>query len=252
LATPNLWFTNSFGYRPELPVSPYAPARARLLQEAGYPNGFSTTIYYGPFVNSPGIKEWLEAAASFWKEIGIEVKIFEIASSEFYSRFGVGQVQPERKWRPLAVQTWGRQEHMLHIANIGYQPLGRISAVSTNAAAWWRRITSTMDDGDVTGHGSRDYVAAALGHSNEGVDGLVIPTALAHPTAARCVVRATLADCGTEGSESHTSNLQGVGQHFGTLCRQKTPSGPITLADHSGGVCCCASPATRSFLATRA
>jgi ABC-type transport system substrate-binding protein len=143
-----LWFSNSFGYRPDLPVSPYDPARARqLLKEAGYPNGFATTIYYGPFVNSPGIKEWLEAAASFWKEIGIEVKIFEIASSEFYSRFGVGQVQPERKWRPLAVQTWGRQEHMLHIANLGYQANGTYKCCfDEHSSALVEKITSTMDE----------------------------------------------------------------------------------------------------------
>jgi peptide/nickel transport system substrate-binding protein len=143
-----LWFTASFGYRPGLPVSPYDPSRAKqLLKEAGYGNGFSTAIYYGPFVNSPGIREWLEAAASFWKEVGIDVKIFEIASSEFYSRFGLAQQQPERKWRPLAVQTWGRQEHMLHIAALGYQAGGTYNCCwDERTSALVEKITSTMDE----------------------------------------------------------------------------------------------------------
>ena len=144
-----LWFTNSFGYRPDLKVSPYDPARAKqLLKEAGYASGFSTTVYYGPFVNSPGIREWLEAAASFWKDVGIEVQIFEIASSEFYSRFGLGQQQPEREWRPLAVQTWGRQEHMLHIAALGYQAGGTYNCCwDERSSALVEKITSTMDEG---------------------------------------------------------------------------------------------------------
>ncbi|MBI3327746.1 MAG: ABC transporter substrate-binding protein [Nitrospinae bacterium] len=119
-----LWFTNAFGHRPGLKVSSYDPARAKqLLKEAGYPNGFSTTIYYGPFVNSPGIREWLEAAASFWKDVGIEVKIFEIETNQFYSQFARGQV-PDWKWQPLAVQTWGRQEHGGVQATYGYHATG--------------------------------------------------------------------------------------------------------------------------------
>ena len=116
-----LWFRGSFGYR-ELPVSPYDLDKAKqLMKDAGYPDGFSTQVFYGPFVNSPGIAEWLESAASQWRELGIELDIFDIPASEFYPFLG-RPLPPDRvrKWRPLAVQTFGRQEHGVTIAGNAY------------------------------------------------------------------------------------------------------------------------------------
>ncbi|MBI3329965.1 MAG: hypothetical protein HYZ81_25060, partial [Nitrospinae bacterium] len=106
-AMTSFWFTGSVGHQREPSVSPYDPARAKqLLREAGYPNGFSTTIHWGNFVNSPGIREWLEAAASFWKEAGIEVKLIEHEPTEFIAKCcrptagSTGGVF-DRKLRPL-------------------------------------------------------------------------------------------------------------------------------------------------------
>jgi len=60
-----------FGYDPELKNYSYDPALAkRLLDEAGYPNGFKMPLYYwaGTFY---GIRETAEAVALYLKNVGI-------------------------------------------------------------------------------------------------------------------------------------------------------------------------------------
>ena len=145
-----IWFSNSFGYI-DRPVSEFNPERAKqLLEEAGYGDGFKSKVYYGPFVNSPGIKEWLEAAASYWLDVGIEMEIFEIESSEFYSKCcrevseGTGK---NRQWRPLAVQTWGRQEHAGVLVNYGYHETGSYNCCyDATTEALWKELNSTTDE----------------------------------------------------------------------------------------------------------
>jgi peptide/nickel transport system substrate-binding protein len=63
----SIYNMGSFGWRKEQGenISPYDPHRAKqLLAEAGYPNGFSTTIHFGVFTGRPGQPEALEAVAS--------------------------------------------------------------------------------------------------------------------------------------------------------------------------------------------
>lgn len=122
----SLWFSDSFGFNEAMEVSEYNPEKAKqLLEEAGYGDGFKTEIYFGPFVNSPGQKEWLGAAASYLSKVGIELEIFETPTQEFYSRCCFGAPDDlERPYRPLIVQTWGRQEHAGVLVNYGYHQTG--------------------------------------------------------------------------------------------------------------------------------
>ena len=68
----------SLGWDPSVKPEPYNPERAKkLLAEAGYPQGFQTTMNTIP-VN----RYWMEAIASNWAAVGIkaEIKIWEQAA----------------------------------------------------------------------------------------------------------------------------------------------------------------------------
>ena len=52
----------------------YDPARAKkLLAEAGYPDGFKTTLYYSDFRGSD--VEYTQASKDYWAKIGVDVEI---------------------------------------------------------------------------------------------------------------------------------------------------------------------------------
>jgi ABC-type transport system substrate-binding protein len=108
--TGSIYFYKAIGWRPEVGerISPYDPARAKqLLNEAGYPNGFEAHIPYTVFSNSPGIKEWLDAVAVYWADIGVKTTYAYHPPGDF----GPRARKPAREWRPLQFQTMGRQEH---------------------------------------------------------------------------------------------------------------------------------------------
>ena len=71
------------GFNPNLPAIPFAPAEARaLLEEAGYPNGFSLTISY-PAESTESTKELLRLSAAMWQEVGVRPLLLEIPEEEF-------------------------------------------------------------------------------------------------------------------------------------------------------------------------
>jgi len=64
-----------YGGSPDLAPYPYDPAKAReLLKQAGYPGGFEVTL--NDAVGTP--KEFAEAIAAYWGQIGVKVKINRI------------------------------------------------------------------------------------------------------------------------------------------------------------------------------
>ncbi|MCG8513606.1 MAG: ABC transporter substrate-binding protein [Halanaerobiales bacterium] len=62
-----------FGYNPELTGYSYDPERAReLLEEAGYPDGFTVTLQYN---SNPGHKRIAEALQAQYAQVGIDLQL---------------------------------------------------------------------------------------------------------------------------------------------------------------------------------
>ena len=113
-----LWFGGTIGYR-EGEVSPYDPEKAKkLLAEAGYPDGFEFDIYWGAWGATPGELSWLEAAAGYWKGVGLDASIFEIDAQEHANQCCSGQAgERPRGYGPVTVRTMGRQDHAATLVN---------------------------------------------------------------------------------------------------------------------------------------
>lgn len=76
---------DELGYDPSLKIPDYDPALARkLLADAGYPNGFSTPLYYwaGTYY---GLTETTSAVALYWKEIGVTTEVHGMEGAQLLS-----------------------------------------------------------------------------------------------------------------------------------------------------------------------
>ncbi|MQA01955.1 MAG: ABC transporter substrate-binding protein [Streptosporangiales bacterium] len=74
-----------FGYAEQQPYE-YDPAKAKqLLADAGYPNGFSTSLMW-PRNMSPEIKSLAESFTTYWKKIGVKVKLEELEQAAWLKR----------------------------------------------------------------------------------------------------------------------------------------------------------------------
>ena len=74
------------GFDPDLPEIPYDKDRAAaLLAEAGYPDGFTLEVGMRPTSTAYEVS-LVRAAASMWKEIGIETDINVMSENEFMKK----------------------------------------------------------------------------------------------------------------------------------------------------------------------
>jgi peptide/nickel transport system substrate-binding protein len=141
----SIYSLGSFGWRQEQgeKLSPFDPKRAKaLLAEAGYPNGFSTTIHFGVFTGRPGQPEALEAIASYWNDIGVDLKIVQHDPTEFYTRVN----RPDRAYRPMTLVTWGRQEAGEYIAEQAASSGGGRAVYNDRTNALVKELTNTLDE----------------------------------------------------------------------------------------------------------
>jgi peptide/nickel transport system substrate-binding protein len=80
--------TQSVFGAPELSPYKYDKALAkRLLSEAGYPDGFSTSIQW-PRETGPNVKALAQAMISAWAEVGIKVEPLEKERAQWLADFG--------------------------------------------------------------------------------------------------------------------------------------------------------------------
>jgi ABC-type transport system substrate-binding protein len=113
------------------------------LKEAGYPNGFSTTVHFGQFAGRPGIPEAIDAVAGYWARVGVKMTAVEHDPSEFVARVR----PPERAWRPISLLTFGRLEHSGVRVNDSYHQNSPYSATwNEHTQALWLKASSTTDE----------------------------------------------------------------------------------------------------------
>lgn len=77
--------SNAFGYAPQEPYA-YDPERAKqLLAEAGYPDGFKTSLMWQTG-HGPLIRQFAQTLISYWAKIGVKVEAEELEQAQWLDR----------------------------------------------------------------------------------------------------------------------------------------------------------------------
>lgn len=98
----SIYRPGSVGWRPGPDPYPYDLQKAKqLLQEAGFPNGFNTTIYVTVSGSTPLTVETTEAVASMWEKIGVKTQYNRMESGTFFAKVR------DRTMGPLWTMSWG-------------------------------------------------------------------------------------------------------------------------------------------------
>lgn len=107
-----------YGHSEDLQPYEYDPEKAReLLEQAGYPDGFKTSIYHYPSMS----KEVVEALVAFWSQIGVDA---EIKSLDYA---GWSRLNNNHQSGPMTI---------MQFSNAMYDPIHPISGGFTKAGTW--------------------------------------------------------------------------------------------------------------------
>ncbi len=87
----------------------YNPEKAKqLLADAGYPDGFKTSI-----IVSPWGKEIVEAVAGYWAQVGIELNMENVENSAYWGIWG------SKEWPELLSYSFGYTDYLMALAGLG-------------------------------------------------------------------------------------------------------------------------------------
>ncbi len=91
----SIYRPGSVGWRQGTDPYPYDFQKAKqLLQEAGFPNGFNTTMYMTFSGSTPLTIETTEAVASMWLKLGVKAQYNRMESGTFFARVADHSIGP--------------------------------------------------------------------------------------------------------------------------------------------------------------
>ena len=117
-----------FGFSPQTPYAYSASTAKGLLAQAGYPNGFTTSITYEPGV-LPAVDEIAQALASYWSAVGVNVQLQEQQPAQAVTNLLGGN------WDMFILPLGGIDADFI---------LGRLYASSAKRMGYWNPEVDTL------------------------------------------------------------------------------------------------------------